>query len=200
VAGIKITGSFDGLAYILDTETVTRRASLVMEVKNINGWVYPWAKELWELLVRAARLAADTPIVPLFVCMRTAWQTWQMAQDIGFMQVQLTRQVFSPSIDPTEFAAVIGEFGLLASQAQAPDEHLAAFFKGTLRRTPPISPPPEEVEFWERSMLRFREIAPVIRRFDALAGDLADDQRSRAFAGFKKAALATMSWPSVKGW
>jgi hypothetical protein len=200
VAGIRITGSFDGLAYILDTRTISRVASLVIEVKNINGWVYPWAKELWELLVRAARLAEETPVVPLFVCMRTAWQTWQMAQDIGFMQVQLTRQVFSPSIDRTAFATVISEFGLLASQAAAPDEHVASYLKSTLRRNPPVSPPAEDIEFWERSMLRFRELAPVILRFDALAGDLPDDARSRLFAAFKVAAGSAMLWTTVKGW
>ena len=200
VAGISITGSFDGLAYILDTRAVTRAASLIIEVKNINGWVYPWAKELWELLVRAARLADQTPVVPLFVCMRTAWQTWQMAQDIGFMQVQLTRQVFSPSIDRNAFDSVTSEFALLAAQVDAPDEHVTSFLRSTLRRNPPVSPPIEDMEFWERSMLRFKEVAPVILRFAALAGDLPEDVRSRMFAAFKAAAAPAMMWNTVKGW
>jgi hypothetical protein len=52
-------------AHVLADPKPTADAILAVEVKNIHTWIYPWSKELWELLVKAAEVALDIPVMPL---------------------------------------------------------------------------------------------------------------------------------------
>jgi hypothetical protein len=200
VRGIRPRGPLDALAYILDLpDAQDPPVPLVIEVKNIRGWVYPYTQELWELLVKAAEIAQTTEVMPILTCVRTAYQTGQMARDTGFLAMQLWDQLFSPSIPSDEFQQVKDEFALPIMQHEGSHPNVKSFPTKVLRSRP-TGPPPEDIEWYRRQIDRFREISPVILRFDALAGDLDGPTRRSVFGGFRSAARATMAWPSVGGW
>jgi hypothetical protein len=124
-----------------------------------------------------------------------------MARDIGFFTAQLQTQYFSSSIPDTDFQEIVNEFGLVIEQSEGASDSLATFFTRTVRRTPPSSPPYDEMIPWyQRQADRFRTIAPVIRNFAALAESLPDDTRRRTFNAFRSQARATSAWPFVGGW
>jgi hypothetical protein len=202
VNGVPIRrGPLDVLAHILAVPQPTADAALVIEVKNIHSWVYPWTTELWELLVKASELGEATPVVPVLVCVRSAYQTNQMAKDIGFLGCYLGQQLFSLGIDATEFSAMVEEFGLVISQREGPVDPVIVFLTKTLRRSPPWSPPPEDIPFYRRQVERFRTLAPVIRKYEALAdGSVTGKARRTVFGAFRAEARARMPWPRVGGW
>lgn len=204
VNGVQVLpGPLDNLAYILDLPSFTSALPLVVEVKNINDWIYPWTKELWELLVKAAHLATHIPVVPLLVCMRYAYTTRSMAMDIGFFCTPTRNQLFSPSIPEPDFQDVVSEFGLTIVQHQGPLGSIKYFLTNILRQSPPLSPPyNEDIQWYKRQAHRFQIIAPVILAYQNLASNLKGDARSRTFKAFTTAAHAARArqWPVVRGW
>jgi hypothetical protein len=125
--------------------------------------------------------------------------TWQMAQDIGFFTVQMTRQIFHPDVPEDEFQEVIDEFALVIERTEGPDEHVTSFLTKTLRRNPPPTPPPDEdIEWFARQADRFAHLAPVILRFDPLADTLSN--RSHIWDAARGALKSSIDWPQVAGW
>jgi hypothetical protein len=208
VKGVKvIPGPLDCFAYILELPEVRSEVTLVVEVKNINDWIYPWTKELWELLVKAAHLATHIPVVPLLVCMRSAPFLRYMALDIGFLYAQTREQIFSPSIPDlvysipeADFQEVVNEFGLTIIQHEGPLDSIRELLPKLLRQSPPLSPPPEEILSYKRQAYRFQTLAPVILAYRNLANKLPEDTRRNVFSGFKTAAHAALKWPALRGW
>jgi len=202
VNGVQVLpGPLDNLAYILELPSFTSALPLVVEVKNINRWVYPWTKELWELLVKAAHLATHFPVIPLLVCMRTPYPTSRMAKDIGFLFAPTWKQLFNPSIPEDEFQEVVNDFGLVIVKHHGSLESIEYFLTRTLRQSPPPSPPyNEDIQWYKRQAQRFTTIAPVILAYRNLANNLKEDTRSRMFSAFKTAAHAARQWPAVRGW
>lgn len=205
VKGVQVLpGPLDNLAYIsdiLELPSFTSALPLVVEVKNINRWVYPWAKELWELLVKAAQLATHFPVIPLLVCMRYAYTTRSMAMDIGFFCAPTVNQLFSPSIPESDFQDIVNEFGLTIIRHNGPLDSINAFLTKTLRKSPPLSPPyNEDIQWYKRQAQRFTTMAPVILAYRKLANNLKKDARSNMFKGFTTAAHAARQWPAVRGW
>jgi len=196
-----IPGPLDCLAHIFELPALVSEVPLVVEVKNINRWVYPWTKELWELLVKAAHLATHIPVVPLLVCMRIPYPTSQMAKDIGFFYAQTSKQLFNPSIPEHDFQDVVNEFGLVIVQHQGPLDSIKNFLTNTLRRSPPLSPPyNEDIQWYKRQAHRFQTIAPVILAYRNLANALKDETRTNMFNAFRTAAHAARQWPALRGW
>jgi len=202
VKGVKIPlGPLDCLAFILELPDLGFDVTLVVEVKNINDWIYPWTKELWELLVKAAHLATHIPVVPLLVCMRAVPIILNMAEDIGFFYAQAREQLFSTSILADDFQEVVNDFGLTIIQHEGPLDSIKDFLTKTLRLSPPWSPPyNEDIQWYKRQAHRFQIIAPVILAYRNLANTLRDDARTNMFNGFKTAAHAACQWPAVRGW
>lgn len=193
--------TLDVLVHVLDTDTIGLACSAVIEVKNIHTWIYPWAGELWGLLVKAASLATQgAAVLPLFVCARAAFPTWRLAQDVGFFTIQMTHQMFHPDVPADDVQHVVDEFGLLINRHAGPHEHIQSFFLKTLRYSPPPTPPPKDVPWYERQVERFRHLAPTILRFDALAESLPDDTRSRVWAGARSALASQSEWPLLRSW
>lgn len=193
--------TLDVLVHVLEPQTVQLECSVVVEVKNIHRWVYPWAPELWELLTKAADLAQQgAAVLPLLVCPRAAYQTWQFAKDTGFFTAQLGHQILHPDVPEADFDEVVSEFALVIQRHEGPHEHVLSFFEKTLRYSPPPTPPPEDVPWFQRQVERFRHIAPTIARFDALAENLPDDARSRVWDGARKALASGCAWPLGRGW
>lgn len=168
---------------------------MVFEVKNIHRWIYPWVRELWEFLVKAADLYQHLPVLPVMVCVRYAYQTQQMAQDIGFLVRGTGEQLFSPRIPERQFAHVKAEFGLAMLRHEGPREEIVDFGR-FIRRTPFRGPEP----WYRRQIQRFRVMVPIILAHDALAGALPEDDRSRVYASFKTQALALPSIQFTQGW
>jgi hypothetical protein len=194
-------GPLDLFAHILELPEVRSDVTLVVEVKNINGWIYPWTKELWELLVKVAHLAAHISVVPLLVCMRAVPIILNMAEDIGFFFAQTREQLFSNSILVDDFQEVVNDFGLTIIQHEGPLDSIKNFLTKTLRLSPPWSPPyNEDIQWYKRQAHRFQIIAPVILHYQNLANTLSEDARSRMFSSFRVAALAALQWPAVRGW
>ena len=75
---------------------------VVIEVKNVRDWIYPRARELHQLLDKAAQLQLrhrDIRFVPVLVCRRTHYTTFAMAQDLGFHVLQTYTQFIQPRHD-----------------------------------------------------------------------------------------------------
>ena len=180
-------GPLDVLAHILAVPEIRSDAALVIEVKNIHSWIYPWTSELWELLTKAAELAYQTPVVPLLVCVRAGFPTNQMAKDVGFFGCYLGRQLFHPSIPTDRFDSIVGEFGLAIAQHEGPSDSVVRFLESTMRHTPPGSPPfDEQIPWYQRQAQRFATLAPVVLRHQALAGDsLTGPARRALLASFR---------------
>jgi len=194
-------GPLDVLVHVLAVPEPRADAALVIEVKNIHSWVYPWTAELWELLVKAAELAEETDVLPLLVCVRAAYQTNQLAKDIGFFACYLGSQLFNPDIDPGEFQAMVDEFGFAIIRHEGPHDAVATYLTRTLRRRPPMSPPEEDIPWYRRQVRRFKELAPVILRYQTLAdGALEGQARSATFKAFRSDVHSASTWPAVGGW
>ena len=193
-------GPLDLFAHILELPEVRSDVTLVAEVKNINAWIYPSTKELWELLVKAAHLAAHIPVVPLLVCMRAVPIILNMAKDIGFFYAQTWEQLFSPSLPADDFQEVVNDFGLTIIQHEGPLDSIKDLLPKLLRQSPPPSPPPEDILWYKRQAYRFQVIAPVILAYHNLANKLGYDARRNMFNGFKTAAHAALKWPALRGW
>lgn len=193
--------TLDVLIFALDPETVARPVAIGVEVKNVHSWIYPWAPELWELLVKAATLADQgASILPVLVCPRASWQTWQFAQDCGFFTIQLGRQIFNPTVPAEEFDHVAAEFQLVIERHGGPDPHVQSFLTKTLRRTPPPSPPDEDIPWFCRQVTRFRTLAKTVLQFNGLAQPLPDDARSAVWHGARSALQSRAEWPLLRGW
>jgi hypothetical protein len=114
VAGVPVPiGPLDGLAYIMEGTPPASAAAVLIEVENVHHWIYPWDIQLWEFLVKAAQIALATTSLPVFVCVRSAHQTFQMARDIGFFAAQFRTQYFSPNLPEAEFQQIAAEYGLI---------------------------------------------------------------------------------------
>jgi hypothetical protein len=201
VDGFDLSGTpLDCIAHALDTRSIERAAIALVEVKNVHEWIYPDSRELWQLLVAAAPVVAHHPVVPVLVCVRHAYQVLRMAMDLGFFVCALRDQVFSPAITAAEFDAVAEEFGLLMRRHEGPHEHIESFLTGKFRRSPPLSRPPENIEWFRRQAQRFSAIAPIVRAHSALADALAPTSRRAIFKSFATTAVAATSWPLQRGW
>jgi hypothetical protein len=185
VGGVDVTrGPLDGYAHLLELPDIRSEVVMVIEVKNINTWIYPNRRELWELLVKAADLAEHMLVLPVIVCMRAAWQTTQMAKDIGFLACQMIEQVFSPSIPEEEFRGVVDDFGLTARRMEGAHDGVVSFLTRVPRMNPPPSEPRTDELFYRRQAERFRALREIVAAHDALGTALGDTARRREFAAF----------------
>jgi hypothetical protein len=204
VQGIAIErGPLDALAYILDLETQPIRVELpmVVEVKNIGRWIYPEATELWELLVKAAQLASAAEVLPVLACMRSAYQTFQMAKDLGFFAAEFRNQIFSPRISESEFDTVVEEFGLQIERSDGPVPSVETFIRRTLRTRPPPTPPfTSDLPWYRQQADRFSAVAPLILAHSVLAEETETGTRRRAFESFRAGVSRVVDWQLVKGW
>lgn len=194
--------TLDVLGHILDLSNPSSGAPLVIEVKNISDWVYPWSKPLWELLVKAAGVALHQPVLPVLVCPHAASITYNLAKDTGFFIIQTRKQLFSPAIKETEFSEVIDEFDLAIERHEGPRQQVTAFLTRTMRDPPPqpAAPPPEDIPWYLRAVHRFSRIAPAILAYESLAGTLEDDQRPQVFRGYKARASTLRDWYYLGGY
>lgn len=114
-------GPIDNVAQLQVLDSLGRPAGTVVvlvEVKNVRGWVYPESPELFQLLDKAAQLQLANPdlsFLPLLVCRRAQQTTFYAAHDLGFLVVDLQAQFLPPiaRIDRSRLEEVRRELGYL---------------------------------------------------------------------------------------
>lgn len=197
-------GPLDALAHILELDDegspIGLEVPLVVEVKNVRGWIYANNPYLWELLVKASSIAVHRPVVPVLICRRAAWGTWHLGWDLGFWTCQTWDQFFRPTIPDSEFDEVASAFGLqvLRHEASA-SEAITRWFLKYLRAFPE-SPPEEEIPWYRRQAERFSTIAPLILEFSDLAESLGPAERRNRFQEFRDRLPDHAPWPLVGGY
>jgi hypothetical protein len=68
---------------------------VVLEVKNIRGWIYPPSAELYQVLDKACLLQQtnrDQRILPVLACRKAHTTTFWMAKQLGFMVIDMGAQ------------------------------------------------------------------------------------------------------------
>lgn len=135
-------GPLDNAAFlqVLDDDGRPLPALLVpIEVKNGRHWLYPNAEELYQLLYKAARLrelSGETEIVPVLICRRRAFITYQFARALGFVAFETQRQyLLAPEEKDAErkldeVRLELGYADLLVSNE--PDPQIVRLFEETL--------------------------------------------------------------------
>lgn len=132
-------GTLDAAAHLLSLEDGKPvPIVLVIEVKNVRGWIYPNSQELFQLLDKAARLQASHPdqaILPVLVCRRLHWTAGKMAKELGFFGTALWAQYILPSVSKRLVDEVRDELGyedLIRSGKK--DADLVRAFRTTIPR------------------------------------------------------------------
>jgi hypothetical protein len=124
-------GPLDGAAFLQvvdDQERPAGSVAVLIEVKNVRGWIYPETADLFQLLDKAAQLQVANPDVafmPLLVCRRAHKTTYNAARDLGFFVIELWTQYMLPSArirsdHLEEVRAELGYLDLVPSSAPDP--------------------------------------------------------------------------------
>lgn len=99
-----------------------------IEVKNVRSWIYPQATELFQLLHKASLLQEAHPnlgFVPVLICRRRSYFTWQMGKELGFFPIEIHSQYVLPraAVEPQAFEEVrhgLGYFDLKMTEDAEP--------------------------------------------------------------------------------
>jgi hypothetical protein len=95
-------GPLDGAAFLQRLDANGRPLApllVVIEVKNVRHWIYPNAQEIYQLLYKAAllqRRSGDIGIVPILICRRRHYLTYQFSRSLGFIAFETNRQYLLP--------------------------------------------------------------------------------------------------------
>ncbi|MFI6100803.1 hypothetical protein ACIA8G_35085 [Lentzea sp. NPDC051213] len=106
--GVPLPGELDSAGYHVPKllGVPQRPITVMVEVKNVRGWIYPGSEELYQLLNKALVLQLARPdqlILPVFVCRRAHITAFWMAQQLGFMIVDMELQyIGNPDLDKPE--------------------------------------------------------------------------------------------------
>lgn len=85
--------------------------TLIIEVKNIRGWIYPSSGELYQALHKASFLQLKHPgqlIMPVLACRKAHYTSYRMAKQLGFMVIEMKRQ-FAGDVEDDELTEVRSE-------------------------------------------------------------------------------------------
>lgn len=102
---VNLPGAIDSAGFVvpLIKGLPTQPITVPIEVKNIRGWIYPQSAELYQVLDKACLLQQAHPdqrILPVFVCRRAHITLFWMAQQLGFMVIEMGVQ-FVGDVDET---------------------------------------------------------------------------------------------------
>jgi len=124
-------GPLDSVAWAQTTTETGAPAEVVLcpiEVKNIRHWVYPNARELHQLLHKAALLQQrheELHICPVLITRKKSFSTNAMSRELGFRTLDVNRQFVLPvsEVDREALGAMQQELGftdLIAHDDQDP--------------------------------------------------------------------------------
>jgi len=95
--GITLTGPVDSAGFLVPFSQYLpgQPVTVLVEVKNLRGWIYPNSAELYQLLSKATALQQahpDQPIMPVLVCRKAHETTYWMAHQLGFVVIAMDTQ------------------------------------------------------------------------------------------------------------
>lgn len=114
--------------------------TVLFEVKNVRHWMYPASEEPYQLLHKAAMLQQEHPadrILPVLVCRRRHYWTYQLALHLGFFVIEVHEQYVLPvaEIDPAHFDEVRDELAYTTLRlSDGPAERLIQSLRDALPR------------------------------------------------------------------
>lgn len=139
ILGVNLSGPVDSAGYLVPfiNNLPGVPVTVLVEVKNLRGWIYPHSAELYQLLSKAATLQEhrpDQPIVPVFICRKAHRTTFWMASQLGFMVIEMGAQ-FVGDIDQDSLNEVRSELQFLdLYQGSGPSKRVQERFRDTLPR------------------------------------------------------------------
>ncbi len=142
VFGVPVPGGpLDDAAHIavLDSRQRPVAVTVLVEVKNVRHWMYPSASEIFQLLDKAARLQTtyrDAHLLPVLVCRRAHFTTFQMAKDLGCLVFYTATQAILPRAEapPDAVEEVRAELGYDLVRTEEAHAGLTQQFRETLPR------------------------------------------------------------------
>lgn len=141
--GVTLPGSLDSGGYLVPLSAgglPQSPVTVLFEVKNLRSWIYPSAKELYQLLHKAVVLQTahpEQPIVPVFVCRRAHKTTFWMAQQLGFVTIEMGIQ-FVGDVTEDELLEVRNELHFQdLARGHGPSLRIQDRLSDTLPRTSP---------------------------------------------------------------
>lgn len=116
VLGVSLNGPLDtgGYATVLHEDRLVP-VVVMIEVKNLRGWIYPSSPEVYQVLTKALDVLQKTTVhsplvVPVLICRKAHRTTYFMAKQLGFLVVELGLQyVGTPQVGSID--AVRNELG-----------------------------------------------------------------------------------------
>lgn len=154
----------------------------LVEDKNVRSILYPAAREVWDLLAKAA---AFPDHVPVLVARQVHYTTRAFFLAIGAIAFVTTRQHFSPDIDHKAFDTVVRGLSLRDARRllypDRPSDALRRFFTDTLRG-PNSADPTKPLAAAYRE--RWQVAGPICAGYAELRESLAHEDRTDLFQQF----------------
>lgn len=116
ILGIKLPGSADSGGYMnpivagLPQPPVT----VLIEVKNVRGWIYPNSSEIYQVLFKCLVLKRNhpsVPVVPILACRAAHMTTFWMAKQLGFVVIDMGAQFVGRQVEEGPLLEVRNELG-----------------------------------------------------------------------------------------
>lgn len=140
---ITLSGPLDSGGYVvpLSSDGIPGTPiTVLIEVKNIRGWMYPSSAEIYQLLDKARELQQarpDQPILPVFVCRKAHITSFWMAQQLGFMILDMPEQ-FAGAVEQHALDEIRVELHFQDLRVGAgPSQRVRDRFRSTIPRVGP---------------------------------------------------------------
>jgi hypothetical protein len=114
--GVRLPGAVDSAGFMvpLIRGLPQQAVTLLFEVKNIRDWIYPSNAELFQVLRKGIVLQQahpSEPIVPILVCRKAQITTFYMANQLGFLVIEMGAQYVGPNVPEPALLEVRAELG-----------------------------------------------------------------------------------------
>lgn len=118
ILGVKLSGPADSGGYVnpIIGDIPQGPVTVLVEVKNVRGWIYPSSAELYQVLHKsmALKLVHPTqPVVPILVCRAAHKTTFWMAKQLGFVVIDMGAQFVGRQVDEDSLLEVRNELGFV---------------------------------------------------------------------------------------
>lgn len=152
--GISVPGALDSAGYLVPITSHGVPGTTVtvpIEVKNLRGWLYPHAQEVYQVLHKACVLQQACPdqlIVPILICRKAHYTLYKLAKQFGFLVIEMELQ-FVGDVDEHSMDEVRNElhFGDIRV-GEGPSLRVRDRFRDTV----PLHGPPKATRWRETAL------------------------------------------------
>jgi len=192
-------GPLDNAARIALPDGTTDLAVMVLvEVKNIRGWVYPATAELFQLLSKAAALQTAHPqrsLLPVLVTRRAHYLTFVMAKHLGFFVIEFDHgvQPILPhwTVTPEQVRELRDELGYVLMLTDEAMPGVTARFDRTVPKVGAAT-----ARRWAQMAPNLLPHFGLLRR-ESLSGPERDTEMDQLYRDATSIAAPTVSWRRV---